>query len=194
MHYTFFHMFIKILLPTYITFLRILAVPIIIWCVSHHFFMAALCLYLGAMATDYLDGFLARKLQQESRFGQLLDPIADKVLIISLLYYLCCSLLKTAAWMRGMGSFFIAKELVLLLGAAWLYVRYEHFFKPTKLSRVVSVGEMIIVALLLALLVYPGHRGMVIVLMMLAYVTQLLALWLLVGYVKKIYLFLRSRR
>ena len=50
--------------------------------------LIAACLFVLACITDYLDGFIARKFNQETRFGEILDPIADKLLISSTLLML----------------------------------------------------------------------------------------------------------
>ena len=109
-------------------------------CVAYHQWSWATILFACAVATDFLDGFVARRYHQESRLGQLLDPIADKILIISLMYALF--MVKPTI---PLGLFFITKEIVLLGGAAILYARYQKFFKPTFLSRFVSVSEMVII-------------------------------------------------
>ncbi|MCE2716491.1 MAG: CDP-diacylglycerol--glycerol-3-phosphate 3-phosphatidyltransferase [Pseudomonadota bacterium] len=50
--------------------------------------LVAACLFTAACITDYLDGFIARAFNQETRFGEILDPIADKLLIASTLLML----------------------------------------------------------------------------------------------------------
>lgn len=50
--------------------------------------MIAVSLFVLACITDYLDGFIARTFQQQTRFGEMLDPIADKLLIASTLLML----------------------------------------------------------------------------------------------------------
>lgn len=45
----------------------------------------ALALFLGASATDFLDGWLARRFNQQSEFGRMLDPIADKAMVMTAL-------------------------------------------------------------------------------------------------------------
>lgn len=50
--------------------------------------LVAACLFVAACITDYLDGFIARTFNQETRFGEILDPIADKLLIASTLLML----------------------------------------------------------------------------------------------------------
>ena len=49
-------------------------------------------LFVLASFTDYLDGFLARLYKEESRFGELLDPIADKILVSADLILLDCAI------------------------------------------------------------------------------------------------------
>jgi cardiolipin synthase len=49
----------------------------------HNNIISAFCLYLTAVLTDFLDGFLARLLRQVSNLGKILDPIADKLTIFS---------------------------------------------------------------------------------------------------------------
>jgi cardiolipin synthase (CMP-forming) len=72
-------------LPNILTYLRILAVPAVVACL---FFLsgptarwAALVVYAFACVTDWFDGYLARVWQQQSALGQMLDPIADKLLV-----------------------------------------------------------------------------------------------------------------
>lgn len=71
-------------LPNLLTYGRILAVPIVagllMWG-GDTARWAALGIYIVAAITDFLDGYLARKWQQQSALGRMLDPIADKVLV-----------------------------------------------------------------------------------------------------------------
>src|SRR3990167_4863350 len=71
-------------LPTYVTCLRILFIPVFVifyylpWIWAQ---LIAVILFILAALTDLLDGYMARKLQQTSKFGAFLDPIADKLMI-----------------------------------------------------------------------------------------------------------------
>jgi len=71
-------------LPTVITFGRILLIPLFISVVYAKPLFGAF-IFLFASATDILDGYIARRSKQVTKFGVLLDPIADKLLIISAL-------------------------------------------------------------------------------------------------------------
>lgn len=76
----------KLTLPNILTLLRLLAAPGV--AVMFLYFARpwadwfALVLFLGAAITDYFDGYLARLWKQESRIGAMLDPIADKAMVV----------------------------------------------------------------------------------------------------------------
>ncbi len=78
-------------LPDQLTVARAFAVPVVVvlfaWNFPNHAYWATLVFAL-AMATDQVDGWLARRWNQTSAFGSLLDPIADKVLVMAALVML----------------------------------------------------------------------------------------------------------
>jgi CDP-diacylglycerol--glycerol-3-phosphate 3-phosphatidyltransferase len=78
-------------LPDQLTLVRALAVPVVVvlfaWDFSGHLYWAT-AVFAVAMATDQVDGWLARRWNQTSAFGSLLDPIADKVLVLATLVML----------------------------------------------------------------------------------------------------------
>ena len=88
-------------LPTKLTVLRILltfAIMALLFAPGAHAKTATLGLFLAAGFTDWLDGYLARKWNQRTPLGALLDPIADKVLVLGLfLAFVQLSLIP--AWM-----------------------------------------------------------------------------------------------
>lgn len=73
--------------PTIITFSRILLIPIFILVVSTRPLLGTV-IFLVAVLTDTFDGYLARKSKQVTKLGVLLDPLADKLLVISALVVL----------------------------------------------------------------------------------------------------------
>lgn len=79
-------------LPNILTYGRIAAVPVVaallLWG-GDNARWTALGIYVVAAITDFLDGYLARKWQQQSSLGRMLDPIADKVLVAVVLLVLC---------------------------------------------------------------------------------------------------------
>ena len=72
-------------LPNRLSLLRILFIPIIIVCMEKGYFTAAFALFIIAGITDGLDGYVARKMSMTTKLGLYLDPIADKLLVSSVL-------------------------------------------------------------------------------------------------------------
>ena len=70
-------------LPNYITLLRVILIPFFINLMIYGYYVEALLVFLAACTTDGLDGFLARVLKQKTELGAFLDPMADKLLILS---------------------------------------------------------------------------------------------------------------
>ena len=75
-------------LPNLLTISRIVVIPVIFLTIYIHsalWYLIAGLLFIVAAITDYLDGYLARSRNELSAFGRLLDPIADKLLVVSAL-------------------------------------------------------------------------------------------------------------
>src|ERR1700682_1264916 len=83
-------------LPNILTYARIAAIPVVVGCVYAQSVMdgplwlrwVALAVFIAAGVTDVLNGYLARMWDQQSTFGRMLDPIADKLLVASCLLML----------------------------------------------------------------------------------------------------------
>ncbi|OGC25263.1 CDP-diacylglycerol--glycerol-3-phosphate 3-phosphatidyltransferase [candidate division WOR-1 bacterium RIFOXYB2_FULL_42_35] len=71
--------------PNYITFLRIIFIPLVLALLLLNLNGLAAILFMLLSFSDALDGYLARRLKQVSDLGKFLDPIADKILVISVL-------------------------------------------------------------------------------------------------------------
>lgn len=197
-------------LAVQITLLRIILAPIIVGCIFYQQWIWGVVLFVCAVFTDFLDGFVARRYHQESRLGQLLDPIADKILIVSLMYTIF--LVKFISSDNGismqlLGWFFIAKEATLLSAAAGLYYQYNLFFKPTFFSRFVSVSEMVIIFETLALRAFfvtssesffsnfgKFELTVKVIYGFQVYLTMFLSLVLLIQYGVLVILFLREKQ
>jgi CDP-diacylglycerol--glycerol-3-phosphate 3-phosphatidyltransferase/cardiolipin synthase len=83
-------------LPIALTWLRVAAIPLLVaifylpnsWFTPFEKNLIAAVIFISAAITDWLDGFLARRLKQESAFGQFLDPVADKLIVAAALLVL----------------------------------------------------------------------------------------------------------
>lgn len=83
-------------LPIALTWLRVAAIPLLVvvfylpgtWLNSFEKNVIAAIIFIFAAITDWLDGYLARRLKQESAFGQFLDPVADKLIVAAALLVL----------------------------------------------------------------------------------------------------------
>ena len=95
-------------LPNLLTYGRIAAVPVVVACLYWQSVLgyglwlrwAALFIFIAAALTDWLDGYVARVYGQQSTFGRMLDPIADKLLVASCLLMLAVdeTIKGTALW------------------------------------------------------------------------------------------------
>lgn len=89
-------MFKQLTIPTILTWGRVFLIPVFVlvyylpdtFISMFHRNILGFTIFILAAITDYLDGFLARRLGQESRFGAFLDPVADKAIVASSLVIL----------------------------------------------------------------------------------------------------------
>ncbi|MGO4102346.1 CDP-alcohol phosphatidyltransferase family protein [Leifsonia sp. YAF41] len=72
-------------LPNILSFVRLALVPVFLWLIVEGEDVAALLVLIVSSATDFLDGYLARRMNQITRLGQLLDPAADRLYIFAAL-------------------------------------------------------------------------------------------------------------
>lgn len=95
-------------LPNALTLTRLASLPVTITLFRHGHGVSASAVFLCAMLTDCFDGWLARRLDAETRIGLYLDPVVDKVLVLTLLYELSLADLLPIA----IAHLFVARELL----------------------------------------------------------------------------------
>lgn len=71
--------------PNLLSIARLVLIPVVVWCLWYQYFLPAFLLAMFAIITDSLDGALARTRNQQSRLGQIIDPLADKMLMTAIL-------------------------------------------------------------------------------------------------------------
>lgn len=107
-------------LPNVLTYARILAVPLIVFCFFTEGHLAssdtarwvALFIFALASVTDFLDGYLARRWQQISNIGRMLDPIADK-LLVSVVLLLLVGLDTIVDWSLWAAVIILCREILV---------------------------------------------------------------------------------
>jgi len=130
-------------LPNALTLLRIALVPAFgwLWLAGHHR-LALLAFALGGL-TDLLDGFLARTLNQRTRIGALLDPIADKLTL--LVAFLVGASDGAVPW--WVAAIVIGRDIVLTIGAA-VFIFLVHGkldpvqWHPTRIGKYATVFQL----------------------------------------------------
>lgn len=127
------------LLPNAITIFRILLIVPIVMALLSEEFGSALVLFIVAGASDGLDGFLARRFNWGSRLGALLDPLADKILLV--FTYLALTFIGAfPIWFTGI---VVARDVVILGGAAAFRFFIGPFRgRPTLISKVCTFVQI----------------------------------------------------
>jgi CDP-diacylglycerol--glycerol-3-phosphate 3-phosphatidyltransferase len=92
----------------FLTYFRIFIAPIIFILITYDSYGWALFLFFVASISDYWDGFLARKYKLESKVGEVIDPIADKILAMFLIIALCIEL--SSVYIGLVGGIMLARE------------------------------------------------------------------------------------
>lgn len=136
--------------PNLLTIARGVAAIPLVWCILSARFGLALVIVFLAGLTDLLDGLIARKLEQSSDFGRLLDPIADKLLLVAT--FVAVSIpgfgFEPLPW--WLAALAVGRDLGIL-GAALLIYRVTGFsgFTPTFLGKLNTNIELWVLFLFL---------------------------------------------
>lgn len=136
-------------LPNIISTLRILLVPPVVLTMLEQRWGVALPLFLIAGLSDGLDGFLARRYHWTSRLGAILDPIGDKLLMVS--SYLVLGWLEVLpVWLVGA---VILRDAVIMVGTLlYRLLIGVVMFEPILLSKINTVCQILLVTVTLCLL------------------------------------------
>ncbi|MCL1854421.1 MAG: CDP-alcohol phosphatidyltransferase family protein [Clostridia bacterium] len=104
-------------IPNVLSLARLLLVPVYVVLFLKGRKDAALAVFLAACITDMLDGFLARKLHQITNFGKLVDPFADKVMVLTTMFSLAFGNARIPAVIPWPAVFILLlKECVMVVG------------------------------------------------------------------------------
>ena len=139
-------------LPNILTTIRLIAAPMValmfLYFSRPYADWAALILFVGAALTDWLDGFLARAWKQESKLGRMLDPIADKAMVVIALLVL--------TGIFGLNPFILLPAVVIIFREIFVSGLREFMgdiaisLDVTKLAKWKTTVQMLAIALLFA--------------------------------------------
>lgn len=143
-------------LPNSLTYLRILAVPLVVLCFflegrlqsSEFARWSALAIFLAASVTDFLDGYLARIWKQTSNIGRMLDPIADKLLVASVLLLLAADG-TIAGWSLWAAIIILCRE-ILVSGLREYLAGLKVSVPVTQLAKWKTTIQLVAIGFLLA--------------------------------------------
>jgi cardiolipin synthase len=134
-------------IPNTLSVLRMLMVAPVAWLLARGEYQSTLWLFGFAAATDGLDGFLAKRFGWTSELGKILDPLADKVLLVGVFVTLAITGL-VPIWLAATA---VARDLVITIGA----IVYKMLFgdpqgRPTTVSKLNTLCQILYLLLVVA--------------------------------------------
>lgn len=133
--------------PNLLTILRLIAVPVFLYASLRGEFTAAAVIFVGAALTDIFDGMIARRFNQRSRLGAILDPAADKTMLVcGYLFYTLYGklpLVRIPGWLTF--TVFMRDFLIILFAyLLWTRVHVKRFPPswPGKISTVLQAATL----------------------------------------------------
>ncbi|MBR1144691.1 CDP-diacylglycerol--glycerol-3-phosphate 3-phosphatidyltransferase [Bradyrhizobium sp. AUGA SZCCT0431] len=143
-------------LPNILTYARIAAIPVVVGCVYAQSIMdgplwlrwVALAIFIAAAVTDVLDGYYARMWDQQSAFGRMLDPIADKLLVASCLLMLAADN-SIHGWTLWAAIVILCRE-ILVSGLREYLAALRVSVPVTKLAKWKTTVQLVAIGFLIA--------------------------------------------
>jgi cardiolipin synthase len=136
-------------IPNIITLARILLVPFIVWAIASSQMEIAFAIFIIAGVSDAVDGFLAKRFNMASELGALLDPLADKALLVSIYV----SLGIWGALPRWIVILVVSRDIMIVSAVivSWLFGKPIPM-KPLMVSKLNTAAQVAFAALVLAAL------------------------------------------
>lgn len=153
-----------ITIPNLLTFLRMALIPLFAILLVYHRTGWALIVFTIAGVSDGIDGFIARRMKQESELGTIIDPIADKLLMTTAFVMLTLETvmgtprhLPVPFWVTAA---VIGRDIAIIAvaGAINMMTGFRGF-KPSWLGKASTFVQVVAVILILVAAVYPELRG-----------------------------------
>src|SRR6187401_1556071 len=152
-------------IPNLITLGRILLVPVVVWAIASNQMLFAFLLFAAAGVSDAVDGFLAKRFGMASELGKYLDPLADKVLIVSI--YVSLGIVD--ALPRWLVILVVSRDLLIVGGVlfSWL-IDKPVGVKPHPVSKLNTAAQLLLVGLVLGALGFGFDAGWALMALMAA--------------------------
>jgi len=133
--------------PNAISLLRLFSVPALVWLILEGFGTWAFWLFVAAVASDAADGFLAKQFDMATDLGRYLDPIADKVLIVSV-YLIFGHVGSLPSWLVIL---VVTRDTMIIGGSLLTHTLGQGVqIRPLLLSKINTVAQMFLAAFVLA--------------------------------------------
>jgi cardiolipin synthase len=153
-------------IPNLLTFLRMILIPVLAILLVYGRFDWALFIFFIAGVSDGVDGFVARRFNQQSELGTILDPIADKLLMTTTFIILTLPGIFPTPLPRHLPVPFwvtaavIGRDILIIAAAAAIFVMTNfRGFKPSWLGKASTVVQIFAVGLILIAAIFPQLRG-----------------------------------
>jgi cardiolipin synthase len=143
--------------PNFISLMRLLSVPLIVWLALSEFWLAAFWVFVAAGLSDALDGAIAKRTGQITVTGRYLDPIADKTLLVAI--YIT---LGQAGYLPVWLVLLVVSRDLLIVGGALLGHTLSLGVKiqPVIVSKINTGGQIVLAALAMGQLVSPSLQSL----------------------------------
>jgi cardiolipin synthase len=155
-----------ITLPNILTVFRMVLVPVFVTLLFYQRFILALIVFVVAGLTDGLDGLLARRFDQRSHLGTILDPIADKLLLVSAFIVLSMrsvfpppvpSHLPVPFWVTVA---VISRDVFIVVGAAAINIMTGfRGFRPSALGKLNTTVQIVAIGIIMIAASFPYGTG-----------------------------------
>jgi len=152
--------------PNLLTVFRMVLIPVFVSLLFYQRFVLALIVFIVAGITDGLDGLLARRFNQKSQLGTILDPIADKLMLVTSFIVLSLKAvfpqplpphLPVPLWVTVA---VISRDVFILVGAAAInIVTGFRGFRPSWLGKVNTTVQIVAIALIMVAASIPYGTG-----------------------------------
>lgn len=171
-------------IPNLLTTLRVGLIPffvLLFYFPASWSYLAASAVFSVAAITDWLDGYLARRLGQSTPFGAFLDPVADKVMVAVALVLLVAD--HDSLWVTIPAAIIISREIVISALREWMAeMGARSQVAVSSLGKLKTTAQMS--ALIILLANPPGLTLWVVLGYLLLVVAALLTLWSMVKYLQ----------